>query len=477
VNTVLATVKRPAPAQLDPGADEALDQVERAYDLDDAAIDDLTTAHGPEIAKITNSLDRTRLEPSLKLVLSRPRIYGECLRQHFQEVPNPKDRSPRTSAKAVASKAGEAADRLQQELTKIRDRDRDTERDTDTDRDTDRDRAQVRLPVRGRSRGGDRLAEAVGYRPRYGDGCPEPSLLCDPWPCAVSGVDLTLAPSDNVLELDFDPLAVHAVKHLAHVVAFGEQLGVFPAFDALIAQWDAGAWLFDDDDDLNDALYCVLRRESRMAPRERHQLAAAVLGVRNDDLPPGARVNVGFPQAFQQLVQEILRTQEAECACEGGELVSKGTVFLALDQLRFNINANLTGAALMRTRELVEDLATVQGILARPEVIEQVACGHRDGVLAVVNVLNGRDPSVTPNAVAISRADEARTKLLGLIADEADFGDGGIFDQAVEAAVTLDAAEAWLTGRPRAELVRPGGGGYELARATRQRAILDRDDA
>ena len=67
--------------------------------------------------------------------------------------------------------------------------------------------------------------------------------------------------------------------------------------------------------------------------------------------------------------------------------------------------------------------------------------------------------SVTPNAVAISRADKARTDLLTLVADnDTDFGDDDTFDQAVEAATTLDAAEAWLTGRPRAarcELVRP----------------------
>ena len=98
-------------------------------------------------------------------------------------------------------------------------------------------------------------------------------------------------------------------------------------------------------------------------------------------------------------------------------MASRATVVFAVDQLRFNINANVSGAAPMRIRELLLDLETVQEILANPEVVGQVACGHRDGVLAVVNILNGLDPSVTPNAVAISRADDACTDLLALVAD------------------------------------------------------------
>jgi len=132
----------------------------------------------------------------------------------------------------------------------------------------------------------------------------------------------------------------------------------------------------------------------------------------------------------------------------------------------------------MRIRELLLDLDTVQSLLADAEVISQVACGHRDGVLAVVNILNGRDPSVTPNAVAISRADEARTELLTLVADTSvDFDDNDTFDQAVEAATTLDAAEAFLTGRPRAaraELIRPGDGRYRVTGMAPQAAIPDR---
>jgi hypothetical protein len=484
VNTVLATIRRPASTRLDPQAEEALDRVEQAYDLDDAAIDDLTATHGPEIRRITNALRNMRLEPERKLVLSRPRIYANYLLQHFQDVTDPERRKPRSSAEAVASRATEAVDRFERELAGLRDqdqardrrpppaRDRRRGRDQvrDRDRDKDRDQADDRYPARGRVRaGGGRQGLLYGT-------CPEPTLVCDPLPCAVSGVDLEDDPADSVLELDFDPLAVHAVKHLAHTVAFGEQLGVFPAFDALLSQWDDGAWLFTDPD-LNDALYCLLRRDSRMTRRDRHELAAAVVGVRSDDLPPGARVNTGFTQALQQLVQEILRVQEAECTCERLDVASRASVVFAVDQLRFNINANVSGAALMRIRELLLDLDTVQSLLADAEVISQVACGHRDGVLAVVNILNGRDPSVTPNAVAISRADEARTELLTLVADTyVDFDDNNTFDQAVEAATTLDAAEAFLTGRPRAaraELIRPGDGRYRVTGMAPQAAIPD----
>ena len=222
----------------------------------------------------------------------------------------------------------------------------------------------------------------------------------------------------------------------------------------------------------------MLRRDSRMTQRDRHELEAAVLGVRRRPPAAGARVNAGFPQALQQLVQEILRVQEAECACERLDVASKATVVFAVDQLRFNINANVSGAAPMRIRELLLDLETVQEILANPEVVGQVACGHRDGVLAVVNILNGLDPSVTPNAVAISRADDACTDLLALVADNyTNLDDNTTFDRAVEAATTLDAAEAWLTGRPRAvraELVRPGDGRSRVTGAAARAAIPDR---
>ncbi|HEU4398141.1 MAG TPA: hypothetical protein VFU54_09960 [Actinomycetota bacterium] len=53
-----------------------------------------------------------------------------------------------------------------------------------------------------------------------------------------------------------------------------------------------------------------------------------------------------------------------------------------------------------------------------------------------------------------------------MVADTSvDFDDNDTFDQAVEAATTLDAAEAFLTGRPlaaRAELIRPGDGRYRV---------------
>lgn len=469
---MLATIRRPASTRPDPQTEEALDRVEQAYDLDDAAIDDLTASHGPEIRKITSALNRMQLDPEHKLVLSRPRIYAHYLLQHFQDVTDSEPRSAKASAEAVASRATEAVERFKQQGAELRGQDQDRDRRPPPARDQrrgrDRDQADDRYPARA---GGGR--QGLPYRI-----CPEPNLVCDPLPCAVSGlVDLEGDPADSVLELDFDPLAVHAVKHLAHTVAFGEQLGVFPAFDALLSQWDDGAWLFTRDD-LNDALYCMLRRDSRMTQRDRHELAAAVLGVRSDDLPPGARVNTGFPLALQQLVQEILRVQEAECACERLDVASRASVVFAVDQLRFNINANVSGAALMRIRELVLDLDTVQSLLVDTEVINQVACGHRDGVLAVVNILNGRDPSVTPNAVAISRADEARTALLTLVADTyVDFDDDDTFDDAVEAATTLDAAEAFLTGRPRAaqaELIRPGDGRYRVTGMAPQAAIPDR---
>ena len=125
---MLATIRRPASTRLDPQTEEALDRVEQAYDLDDAAIDDLTASHGPEIRKITSALNRMRLDPERKLVLSRPRIYAHYLLQHFQDVTDSEPRSAKASAEAVASRATEAVERFKQQGAERRGQDQDRAR-------------------------------------------------------------------------------------------------------------------------------------------------------------------------------------------------------------------------------------------------------------------------------------------------------------------------------------------------------------
>jgi hypothetical protein len=446
---VLATVKRPPQRDLDPDAAEALREVEGAYDITDDDIDAVAAGHESEIAKITAALERMRLDPKTRLVLNNQRIVGEILRQYFQEVPDPGQRRPKAAAEAVAGKAREAVAKLDQAIER---------------------RSHPEQPF--------------GAAPRrayqHGTDCPEPTLICDPTPCALSGDDLEVLSVDTGLEFVVDKEAVHAAKHLAHIVAVGEQLGVLPAFDALVTHWDEGEYRFENPD-LNDALYCTLRRQSRMSPQDRGRLVAAVLGVRGEGLAPGAKVNAGFAPALRHLVQEILRVLDDECVCERRRnVVSRATVELAADHLRHNIDGHVTGSALMRIRELRRDLIDAQAILGHEEVIEQVACGHRDGALAVVNILKGRNPTVTPNAVAISRADEARTQLLDWLATHPDIQDedDDAFRQVAEAAVTLDAAEAWLAGKPRwnrYELRRTGDGRGELVPAVTGPGIVGRD--
>jgi hypothetical protein len=245
------------------------------------------------------------------------------------------------------------------------------------------------------------------------------------------------------------PETIHAAANLSYVVAVGHDMGVFSAARAVVDHWGRGEWRFDGPGSatLNRDLYC-LYRDPVWLPQERFaQVAAAVLGVSMEGLPPGSPVNSAYPILFNQLVDAFLQFIRDACLCEDDSIAGREGIRVAADSLSWNLEQHLTGIAVMQIRDLSDQLDEALGLINNAEVIEQAACGQRDRFAAIAR-LNGGDPSMVPNLVALNDTAAARNSIYNFIAPFADDHqtDAKRFDDAAKAAVVIRTMSNWYAG-------------------------------
>jgi hypothetical protein len=458
------------PILVDPATRAAVE--EQSFDTDATPSLDEVIARFPEdkISEITDHLNSdTDLDGATRVTLSSPLVLAACLQGYFtgRSDRSIKQTKPATAAREVAGQAREHAvprlvgvtldtvgQRAGLDLSDVRD---------------ELERALLREGLRTEP-GGPRaqildLAERL-RAPAPSAPAPAPTLPPHPvgdaetatadavlesfsgWrrSCAVADESLDTDPViADLVTLDPGPEFVHAAAHLLYIAAL-EEMGLIRAFEQLGKRFSGGVGLYDDER-VNNVLYCLHTGDEHIMSRtERLQLMAATLGVALDGLPPGSRVNTDFLVLFGQLVRELLRIREERCHCRrrfGEDL--HGVNFAAL-ALKANIQAHMTGIAVMQIRDLRRQRRLIERVMTDTEVIEQFACGHPDGLWAAVNNLNHGDYGSIGKLLALHEIAVARNDIFAWIQPFA--GQGGDLDTAIEGAVTISTAESWYAGRP-----------------------------
>jgi hypothetical protein len=275
-------------------------------------------------------------------------------------------------------------------------------------------------------------------------------------PCQTSAK--VLAVGDAVvlgtIEPFINPANIQAAAQLAYISAVGDGLRVFAARDALVDRWARRREFEFTDNAIKDYLYCAWRRDDDLPAAERRLATASVFGIPADGLPAGARINRGFLPVFNGLLAALLAHNHALRHREPARIATRTTANLAARQLRWNLQHWMSNVTLMEIRELRERLDNDVALLDSVQVVKEVAAGDRDGIWAVVTALLDGANGATVNLVTLHEAAVARNKLftwLALSPGDGSAAEESAFNDAVNAAVVLDATEGYLTGRaPRA---------------------------
>jgi hypothetical protein len=277
--------------------------------------------------------------------------------------------------------------------------------------------------------------------------------------CEVAGESLDDDPTDpELIQPSPQSDLVHAAAHLMYIAAI-EEMGLIRAFEQLVARFSKGIGEYPSDDWISNVLYCLHQGDEQLMPvEERRLLMAATLGIVLDGPPPGAGVNADFPRLFGQLVDELLKLREDRCRCRGGFDESTDAVEFVKLALEANIQAYMTGIALMQVRDLSRQVRLIKQVMQRPAVITQFACGHRDGLWAAVNNLNSGHYGSIGRLLALHQVALARNDIFNWI--EPFEGSTASLDEAIEGAVTIRTAESWYAARPTGAPYAP----YELPR-------------
>jgi len=266
-------------------------------------------------------------------------------------------------------------------------------------------------------------------------------------PCAVSKLAFVNG-TESFVQPTVDPTSLETARALAYVTAIGDGLGVFDAADQIRQAWLNGAAITFHDTALLDDLYCAERVRTQITRPQRMALAA-MLGIEDDDLPPGTPVNTEFRTIFGRIINACLRFRQEQCECRDGsaaaesgwESASRKAAELIWEQARWNLHNKVTGIAMMQTRELSEKLRQDCILLAHPDVAQYlyVPGGNVFSALAAVHGTPG-DRMV--NVVAQEQAAKARDLIFSWLQGI------GTFDDAVAGAIQLDATESLMTGLP-----------------------------
>jgi hypothetical protein len=466
------------PILVDPATRAAVE--EQSFDADTTPTMDDVIARFPEgkLAELTDHLNGdTDLDGATRVTLSFKGVYTACLDGYLagRNDRSVKQTRPATAAREVVRQAREHAvprlvgvtlDRVGEEggldLSDVRE---------------DLERALLREGLR-TERGGpqaqiaalaERLrAPSVQAAPVSGSTlpprpmrAPEPVIanpeIDDPviesvwgrhWQrsCAVADESLDTDPViSGLVQLDPDPDFVHAAAHLLYLAAL-EEMGLIRAFEHLVERFTSGVGRFDEDR-INNVLYCLHTGDEHLMPRsERLELMAAILGVALDGLSPGAPVNTEFLVLFRQLVRGLLQIREERCHCRGRFVEDLQAVKFSTLALKANIQAHMTGIAVMQIRDLRRQRRLVERVMTDPDVIEQFACGHPDGLWAAVSNLNHGDYGSIGRILALHEVAIARNRIFAWI--EPVGGQNQDLDSAIAGAVTISTAESWYAGRP-----------------------------
>jgi len=383
--------------------------------MPDAVVkDDENDLTETEVRGIAARLNRPVLRPRVRLLLSRPHIFGTYLKQLADEHPDAGRRTTTQSADFVLGRLED--DQLLEQLA-------------------------VTMPVE---------TPTIPGSPCDVGNVPLGGLLIPPISAAIN------------------PVLIDAAADLADITAVGDGMGVFAARTALVSRWASGEFRFTDQD-VNRFLYCRTRDNTDLTDSARHGVEATVLGT--PGAPAGTDVNTAFPPAFQRLLTALVRFDRDQCVCGSDADPSRAQSDIAAEEVRFNLARAVTGVTEFQIRDLHAELERALFVLGNEEVVKLVAGDDPGGVWAVVSRLLDAGATNPRDLVGLFAAAQARRDIFAWLRYEPGGGDPGeeaAFQAAVEAAVRLETIES-VPSRPKMAAATNGHGATvpSLAATTR----------
>ena len=243
---------------------------------------------------------------------------------------------------------------------------------------------------------------------------------------------------------------IRAAGALDYVFVLGEKMGIFRLADALVLRWASGeidigqpggSYVPAGKFAVVDKMYRYFKlREERLSSEERAIVYRRVLAKGDGELLTRMVPNDGFPHLWGSLMQEFvsyIRKLEESYGDEG--LVSRTPIYEATKLLQVNLSENMTGMALMQTREMYSQLEEAMTILGDPAVVQAVVGGRRLNVWSCIEALAREELGVSLNTAALRSEAQNGNAVFKWVSE---FDKSSVADSAFRSA--REAAEAYI---------------------------------
>jgi hypothetical protein len=243
---------------------------------------------------------------------------------------------------------------------------------------------------------------------------------------------------------------IRAAGALDYVYVLGEKMGIFRLADALVLRWASGEIDIGQPGNnyapsgkfaVVDKMYRYFKlRQERLSDEERASVYRRVIAKGDGELLSRMVPNEGFPNLWGNLMQEFvsyIRKLEDSYGDEG--LVSRTPIYEATKLLQVNLSENMTGMALMQTREMYFQLDEAMAILGDPAVVQSVVGGRRLNVWSCIEALAREELQVSLNTAALRSEAQNGNAVFKWVSE---FDKSAVADSAFRAA--RDAAESYI---------------------------------
>jgi hypothetical protein len=206
---------------------------------------------------------------------------------------------------------------------------------------------------------------------------------------------------DRTDQQQVDKKNILAAGALDYVYNLGERLGVFKLTDTLVLRWAAGQVEIENQDTQNKLYKYWKLRDDRVSPEERGMLYKRVLNKGETRVLSRMVVNDGFPGLWHKLMGATADYIKDSQPAFRETAVSRNPIYLATEELQYNLTDHMTGMTHMQVTEMYMQLRDAFALLGSPEIVAQLSAGRRKNVWSVIERLSAEEFGVVPDTGAI----------------------------------------------------------------------------
>lgn len=244
---------------------------------------------------------------------------------------------------------------------------------------------------------------------------------------------------DRTDQQQVDKKNILAAGALDYVYNLGERLGVFKLTDTLVLRWAAGQVDIENQDTQNQLYKYWKLRDDRVSPEERGMLYKRVLDKGDTKVLSRMVVNDSFSGLWHKLMSATADYIKDSQDAFRDTAVSRSPIFLATEELQYNLTDHMTGMTHMQVTEMYMQLRDAFALLGSPEIVAQLSAGRRKNVWSVIERLSAEEFSVVPETGSIRTMAVDGNKVFQWISN---FDRRAVIDGEFD--TFKEAAEAWI---------------------------------